>query len=92
MGDWKAVHLPDLVTVQLYGSLTQFTGGEASIEVKASTVRDVFRELLARFPALGEDLDTRVSVSVDGRIYTESLFQSVTPENEIILLPRIAGG
>lgn len=84
--------MPDPVTVQLYGSLTQFTGGEASIKVEASTIRDVFREVLVKHPALGEDLDSRVSVSVDGRIYTESLFQPVTPENEIILLPRIAGG
>lgn len=84
--------MPDTVTVQLFGSLTQHTGGEASIEVEASTIRDVFREILAKHPALGEDLDSRVSVSVDGRIYTESLFQPVTPDNEIILLPRIAGG
>ncbi|MEM9062043.1 MAG: MoaD/ThiS family protein [Pseudomonadota bacterium] len=80
------------VTVQLYGSLTQCTGGVASVELEASSIRDVFRELLTRHPALGDDLDTRVSVSVDGRIYTESLFQPVGPENEIILLPRIAGG
>ena len=84
--------LPETVTVQLYGSLTQFTGGAASVEVQASTLRDVFREILAKHPGLGEDLDGRVSVSVDGRIYTESLFQPVGPENEIILLPRIAGG
>lgn len=80
------------VVVQLYGSLTQHTGGVASVEIEAGTIRDVFRELLALHPALGEDLDSRVSVSVDGRIYTESLFQPVTAENEIILLPRIAGG
>ena len=80
------------VTVQLYGSLTQFTGGESSVAVEASTIRDVFREILAKHPALGEDLDSRVSVSVDGRIYTESLFQPVSEDNEIILLPRIAGG
>ncbi|MEL7468748.1 MAG: MoaD/ThiS family protein [Pseudomonadota bacterium] len=84
--------MADLVTVQLYGSLTQFTGGAASIDLEAATIRDLFRELLAQHPALGEDLDSRVSVSVDGRIYTESLFQPIAPENEIILLPRIAGG
>lgn len=84
--------MKERVTVQLYGSLTQFTGGEATVEVEASTLRDVFTGLLSRHPALGEDLDTRVSVSIDGRIYTDSLFQPVVPENEIILLPRIAGG
>ena len=52
--------LPETVTVQLYGSLTQFTGGEASVEVQASTLRDVFREILAKHPGLGEDLDGRV--------------------------------
>ena len=84
--------MPSPVTVQLYGSLTQFTGGAASIDVEAATIRDVFRELIAKHPALEPQIETNVSVSIDGRIYTESLFQPVRAENEVILLPRIAGG
>ena len=84
--------MPETVTVQLYGSLTQFTGGVAKVELEASTIREVFAELIAEHPALQKQIETNISVSIDGRIYTESLFEKVGPENEVILLPRIAGG
>ena len=84
--------MSESVTVQLYGSLTQFTGGVAKIEVEASTIREVFAELIRKHPALQEQIENNISVSIDGRIYTESLFEPVEPGNEIILLPRIAGG
>ena len=84
--------MPEKVTVQLYGSLTQFTGGVAKVELEASTIREVFAELIAEHPALQKQIETNISVSIDGRIYTESLFEKVGPENEVILLPRIAGG
>ena len=82
----------DTVTVQLYGSLTQFTGGVASVDVEASTIREVFAELIREHPGLEEQIESNISVSIDGRIYTESLFEKVGPDNEVILLPRIAGG
>ena len=84
--------MPETVTVQLYGSLTQFTGGVAKVELEASTIREVFAGLIAEHPTLKEQIETNISVSIDGRIYTESLFEKVGPENEVILLPRIAGG
>ena len=84
--------MKETVAVQLYGSLTQFTGGAASVDVEAATIRDVYVELVRLHPALEDALDGNVSVSIDGRIYTESLFEKVGPENEVILLPRIAGG
>lgn len=80
------------VTVQLYGSLTQFTGGVASVDVEASSIRDVFAGLTRQYPALQDQIENNISVSIDGRIYTESLFEAVGSENEVILLPRIAGG
>ncbi|MEM7422167.1 MAG: MoaD/ThiS family protein [Pseudomonadota bacterium] len=80
------------VRVELYGSLTRHTGGEGVVEVDAASIRDVYAALKVRFPALAASLDGGVSVSIDGRIYTESLFETVNAENEIIILPRIAGG
>ena len=37
-------------------------------------------------------LDRGVSVSIDGRIYTESLFQPVTAANEVVLVAKLRGG
>jgi hypothetical protein len=33
-----------------------------------------------------------VSVSIDGRIYTDSWFQPIEPDSEVVLLPRLVGG
>lgn len=82
---------PDPVTVELYGSLAQ-AAGAPHFRIEARTIRDVLRGLAKAAPAIADRLDGGVSVSIDGRIYTEALFEPVCPENEIIILPRIAGG
>ena len=79
------------VTVELYGSLAQLAG-EASFQIEARTIRDVLKGLATAAPVIADRLDGGVSVSIDGWIYTEALFEHVSPENEIIILPRIAGG
>ena len=55
-------------------------------------LRDLYAALSAAYPAMTEHLETNVSVSIDGRIYTEALFEPIGPENEVVLLPRISGG
>ena len=84
--------MPHQVTVELYGTLTAHTGGEKHVTVEATTLRDLYKALGERFPGLEPHLDGNVSVSIDGRIYTEALFETIGPENELVLLPRIAGG
>ncbi len=79
------------VTVDLYGSLAQ-AAGEKTFQIPAKTIRDVLTGLAEVAPAIADRLDTGVSVSIDGRIYTEALFEPVAPDNEIIILPRISGG
>ena len=80
------------VKVELFGSLTVHTGGARVVEVEAATIRDLLAALREAYPGLAPQLDRGVSVSIDGRIYTESLFQPIGPENEIILLPQVRGG
>jgi hypothetical protein len=31
-------------------------------------------------------------VAIDGQIYQDALFQPITPESEVFILPQIAGG
>lgn len=84
--------MAEAVTVELYGSLTAHTGGEKHVTVEAANLRDLYKALSERYPGLEPHLDGNVSVSIDGRIYTEALFELIGPENELVLLPRIAGG
>ncbi|MEM7178840.1 MAG: MoaD/ThiS family protein [Pseudomonadota bacterium] len=84
--------MPEPVTVELFGSLRRHVGGADRVTVEAATIRDLLKGLGEAFPGLRPQLDRGVSVSIDGKIYTEALFQPVSPENEVVLLPRIAGG
>lgn len=79
------------VTVELYGTLAALAGAK-QVAVAATDIRGLYAGLVAAYPALEDHLERGVSVSIDGRIYTEALFQPVGPENEVVLLPRIAGG
>ncbi|MEM7239564.1 MAG: MoaD/ThiS family protein [Pseudomonadota bacterium] len=82
----------DLVSVELFGSLRRHVGGQDAVTVEAATIRDLLTGLRERYPGLAPQLARGVSVSIDGKIYTEALFQPVSAQNEVVLLPRIAGG
>ncbi|MEM1277302.1 MAG: MoaD/ThiS family protein [Pseudomonadota bacterium] len=84
--------MAETVTVELFGSLRRHVGGAERVEVEADTIRALLEALGQVYPGLAPQLKRGVSVSIDGKIYTEAMFQPVSPENEVVLLPRIAGG
>ena len=81
-----------MLTVKLGGSLAGKAGGTAEFEVEGRNVADVLRRLGELCPALGRELDKGVSVSIDGTLYRDALYQPLKSENEIFLFPRMAGG
>ena len=84
--------MAEVVSVELFGSLRRHVGGKDKVKVEAANIRDVLKGLGDRYPGLAPQLKRGVSVSIDGKIYTEAMFQPVTAQNEVVLLPRIAGG
>ncbi len=84
--------LPQPITVELYGSLAALAGGQRHVTVEAANVYQLYAALGAAYPEMAEQLETNVSVSIDGRIFAEALFEKIGPENEVVLLPRISGG
>jgi sulfur-carrier protein len=81
-----------LAKVSLIGNLAQLTGGVAEFQIPATSVRQLFRELSERHPALEPHLAEGVAVAIDGQIYQDALFQPIGPDSEVFLLPQIAGG
>jgi len=84
--------MPDPVTVGLFGALRQHADGASQVQVEARTIHQMLEVLAERYPGMAPQLARGVSVSIDGRIYTESLFERIGPDNEVVLLPRVAGG
>jgi molybdopterin synthase sulfur carrier subunit len=81
-----------MVHVTLTGSLRQYTGGIAEMEIEAASVRQLLARLGAAFPALAPHLEQGLAVAIDGQIYQDALLQEIGAGSEVHILPQIAGG
>lgn len=81
-----------MATVRLWGGLADATGGVTEVELRAETIRELFRLLAERFPALEPRIEEGLAVSIDGDIYRDSWQQPLPPNAEVYVMPRIAGG
>ena len=89
-----------MTVVRIPPTLRDETGGQAELQARGETVRDLLEDLTGRFPALREriyangDLASFVNVYVEGEdVRTrEGLETSVKDDGTVILLPAMAGG
>lgn len=81
-----------MATVHFPSSLRDLTGGVAEVEVEAATVRRLIRELDTRYPGIGERLSEGTSVSINGEIIADAIYEDVPDGAEIHFLPTLAGG
>ncbi len=78
--------------IQLSGSLRDAANGLASIDIEASTIRELLRKLVERYPLMQDRLDEGIAVSIDGEIFRDRWSQPIPSGAEVFLLPRIPGG
>jgi len=79
-------------TVYLWGGLRPAADGAESVEIDASTIRELMRKLAEQYPKLQQHIEDGIAVSVDGTIYRDDWSQKLPTDAEIYLLPRIEGG
>ena len=70
----------------------RFTGGQAELEVAATTFRRLVLELESRYPGLGRQVEDSMAVAIDGEIFQDAYAAQLKPESEIVLIPKIGGG
>ena len=70
----------------------QYTAGQKEFDLNAKNVRDIIKQLDARFPGLGENLQEETSVAVDGEIHENVQFQPVREGSEVFFIPKFEGG
>lgn len=70
----------------------QYTGGSNSLEVTATNIGELIRELDARFPGLGHHIEQHMAIAIDGEIYQHAWAQPIHPDSEVYLIQRISGG
>ena len=81
-----------MVTVKIWGSLRNATGGQTEVQVEARNFRQMLDALAREYPGLKPQIDRGVSMALDGKIYREAWFTEIGPENEIVLMPYMTGG
>jgi sulfur-carrier protein len=89
-----------VTTVRIPPTLREETGGQASLQARGATVREVLEDVSGRFPALRAriyadgDLARFVNVYVGGEdVRTQDgLDTTVEGDSTVILLPAMAGG
>ena len=83
-----------MIKVKLWGALSSHTDGVVGFDIEAKTIRDVYDYLSNNFPGLKPILHEGegVSVSINGLLYNDALFQEIPEDSEVFILPRIEGG
>ena len=81
-----------MVDVTLWGSLIALANDERQVEIDAKDIRELFRKLGERYPAMRDILENDVAVSVDGVIYRDNWSKDLPRDAEVFLMRRLSGG
>ncbi|MGH7812786.1 MAG: MoaD/ThiS family protein [Candidatus Binataceae bacterium] len=87
-----------MATVVIPALLRKFTGGAERIAAAGATVRELIRNLDARFPGIASqlladgDIKASIAVSIDGEMTPGGVLEAVGPDSEVHFLPAIGGG
>ncbi|MEO8925882.1 MAG: MoaD/ThiS family protein [Caulobacteraceae bacterium] len=74
------------------GDCGRFTGGVTAFDIEADTARRLIDALEARWPGLGDYVDRRMAIAIDGEIHQDADAVPLAPDSEVYLIPRIGGG
>ena len=74
------------------GECRSFTGGRGEIDVAATSVRSLIHELNDRYPGLGDYVDQRMALAIDGEIHQDAYAAVISPKSEVYVIPKIGGG
>jgi molybdopterin converting factor small subunit len=72
--------------------LRPLAGGAESVDVEASSVRELIAALERRFPELGGSLRAGMAVAIDGEILQDAYLEPLKSDSEVHFLPAIRGG
>jgi len=89
-----------MAVVRIPTVLRKHTDGESKVPASGSTVGEVFDDLVARHPGLGEQLldDGKVRGFINVYVededirYLDGLGSAVEDDDEIAIMPAVAGG
>jgi molybdopterin synthase sulfur carrier subunit len=81
-----------MAQIHLWGGLRPAAGDAESVDISATTIRELMTKLEERYPLMSRHIESGIAVSINGTIYQDSWSEKLPPDAEIYLLPRIQGG
>lgn len=71
---------------------SQFTDKVTQFDAEGETVRALFRALNKAHPGLGDFLEERMFVVIDGVIVQDAFLEPLEPDTEVAFVPKLKGG
>lgn len=82
-----------MATIHLSATLCRtYCGDIRVLEMDVTSIGQLIKELDAKFPGLGKQIDESMAIAIDGEIFQDSLIDPIKPDSEVHLIPKIAGG
>ena len=81
-----------MVNVSFISSYRPALGGAEGLEIEATTLRELMRILVAKYPRMQSHIDDGIVLAVNGEIYRDNWDVEIRGGSEVFLMPRIQGG
>jgi molybdopterin synthase sulfur carrier subunit len=80
------------VNVRFISSFRAALGGTDGLEIEATTLRELMRILVAKYPRMQRHIDDGIVLAINGEIYRDNWDVEIQEGSEVFLMPRIKGG
>ena len=81
-----------MVNVNFTSSFRPALGGVDALEIEATTLRELMRILVAKYPRMQSHIDDGIVLAINGEIYRDNWDVEIPAGSEVFLMPRIQGG
>ena len=81
-----------MVNVSFISSFRAALGGAEGLEIEATTLRELMRIIVAKYPSMQSHIDKGIVLAINGEIYRDNWDVEIPGGSEVFLMPRIQGG
>ena len=81
-----------MVNVCFISSYRPAFGGADVLKIEATTLRELMRIIVAKYPRMQSHIDDGLVLAINGEIYRDNWDVEIQRGSEVFLMPRIQGG
>ena len=81
-----------MINVSFISSFRPALDGLDGLKIEATTLRELMRILVAKYPRMQSHIDDGIVLAINGEIYRDNWDVEIQKGSEVYLMPRIQGG